>query len=272
MRKYLYNIIGLFLLGIFAISCDSAQQDVSPIVSPDDNPVATFISDFSGSTITEGDTITYSISLDKPHTTSLTFSVKVTGGTADESDIEVISGTIPAFHTETEVQIIISADNFPEESETIDLEIGLFSFAEMYVLNPSVVNPTPSFTIANYNAPNSLTISFGWEDDNDDYDVYIVDEGINNVFSQGATSSNPEALSLGNSAPDDTYYVEVDPYYLENPSTTLTFSIGHPDQTVEFFTATFDSSLLDEYEEGGIGYRIFKIVKSGSTYTCSSLL
>ncbi len=107
MRKYLYNIIGLFFLGIFAISCDSAHQDVSPVVSPDDNPVATFISDFSGSTITEGDTITYSISLDKPHTASLTFSVKITGGTADESDIEVISGTIPAFKTETEVQIII---------------------------------------------------------------------------------------------------------------------------------------------------------------------
>ena len=276
MRKYLYNIVGLFLLGIFAVSCDSAHQDVSPVVSPDDNPVATFITDFSGNTVTEGDTITYSISLDKPYIASLTFSVKVTGGDADENDIEIISGTIPAFHTETEVKIIIRRDNLPETSETIDLELGVFSAAERYVLNPSVVYPTPSLTINNYNHPDRLTLAFGWPDDHDDFDIIIVSEAAG-PWGSAETSANPEiCLDLWPSDDDGTYYLDVLPYDVSTAVTEYTISIGYPDQSVEFIEGTFDMSALATYTadtySGDDIYRVLKIVKSGNDFTITSLL
>lgn len=275
MRKYLYNIIGLFLLGIIAFSCDTAHQDVSPVVSPNDNPVATFVSDFSGSTVTEGDTITYSISLDKPYIASLTFSVKVTGGQGDENDIEVISGTIPAFKTETEVKIIISADDLPEESETIDLELGVFSAAERYVLNPSVVYPTPSLTITNYNDPDVLSLAFGWGDDHDDFDIIIVSEAAG-PWGSAETSDNPEICTdLWPTDDDGTYYLDVLPYDVSTAVTEYTISIGYPDQSVEFIEGTFDMSALATYTVDSYSgydiYRVLKIVKSGENFTITSL-
>lgn len=275
MKKFLKNsiIAGLTFALLSIISCDQASQEVSPVVSPNDKPLATFTSDLSGNTVTEGDTITYHVSLDKPYEHSLTFSVKILDGTAGENDIESISGTIPAFHTETEVQVIFNADNVPEESETIDLEVGLFSVAEMYAVHPNTVNPTPSLTINNYNDPGSLTVAFEWDTEDDDIDLFIISEDYG-AWAAAASSDNPESTTgLWTSDPDGNYFITIDPYYVEGNSFDYILRIGHPDGDVELFEGTFDMTSLDSYTQdlfdawGMWTYRIATAVNSGGNFT-----
>lgn len=156
------------------------------------------------------------------------------------------------------MQIILSADNLPEESETIDLEIGLFSVAEMYVLNPSVVNPTPSLTINNYNDPELLTVTFGWLNSHDDWDVYLV-YGTT-TYDAGATSADPEITFLANTATDGTYDLYLDPYDVSASTTEYTISLGYPDQTVAFYEGTVEAATYD-------GSSVFTVVKAGTNYT-----
>ncbi|NOQ26098.1 MAG: hypothetical protein GQ564_12100, partial [Bacteroidales bacterium] len=85
MRKNLkYNIIGLALLLLGIVSCDTATQDQTPIVEPDDSyPVVTFTLENTGTSFNEGDTIVlYTVSIDKTINRSLTFHGTQTGGTA----------------------------------------------------------------------------------------------------------------------------------------------------------------------------------------------
>ena len=150
-KNFKYNVIGLAILIVSMISCDQADQDVSPIVSPDDSyPVATFTSNFTGSTVAEGDTVVYTVSINKPIDRALTFSASVIGGDADDSDIEVLTGTIDPYTTETEVSIVFTKDWPAESDETAQVEIGLFSMADKYLVKSSTVNPVMNLTISNY--------------------------------------------------------------------------------------------------------------------------
>ncbi len=146
----------------------------------------------------------------------------------------------------------------------------------MYVLNPSVVNPTPSFTITNYNRPDRLSLAFGWGDDHDDFDIIIVSEA-DGLWGSAETSANPEiCLDLWPADDDGTYYLDVLPYDVSTAVTEYTISIGYPDQSVEFIKGTFDMGALATYTADSYGgdpiYRVLKIVKSGANFTITSLL
>jgi len=238
MKKYFkYKIIGLTLLIVSIVSCDKAEQDVSPIVSPDDSyPVVTFTSDFTGSTVAEGDTIVYFVSINKPIDRALTFTASVIGGDADDSDIEVISGTIDPYTTDTvEVSVIFTRDWPAEDDETAEIEIGLFSLADKYLVQPSTVNPVLNLTIDNY-ISDDLTMVFEWDKDifvnagyedfpdygweistcsKVDFDIFIADaEGFDindpwatfNPVIYAATGDCPEEMTFSG-LPDGSYII-----------------------------------------------------------------
>ena len=119
MRKYFkYKLIGLGLIIIGIAACDTAEQDVSPIISPDGKPEATFDL-VPGTTITEGDTVIYTITTDKKIERSITFSFQQTGGTATEDDYVVIPGVIEPYKMSTQVTIITANDNVLGDAKTM---------------------------------------------------------------------------------------------------------------------------------------------------------
>lgn len=166
MRKNLkYNLIGLAFLFMGIVSCDTATQDVSPIVEPDDSyPMVTYTLENSGTTINEGDTIVYTITTNKPISQALSFSIQIDTALSavDELDYTVVPALIQPWTTEAQLMIITSWDITPESNEVLAFEMGLYSLATKYLVHPSNVNPTVSHTINNYTS-DEVTLEFLWD-------------------------------------------------------------------------------------------------------------
>ena len=229
MRKSIkFKILGLAVIMVSIIACETAEQDVEPVVSPDGYPVATF-TNATGTTVTEGDTIKYLISIDKMIDRALTFSFIQTGGTASDHSYVTNSAVLSPYTLSTELSIITLRDYDFTASKTLNGEIGVFGIADRYLLNPSTMNPTPTFTINNYVSPD-LEVAFSWDQevliDGDpydaadyiDFDFYVADADgfdIDDPWSNelgiydAATGSHPEELTLSG-LPDGEYILFVD--------------------------------------------------------------
>jgi hypothetical protein len=233
MRKFIrYKIVGLaIIIAIGIVACDTASQETEPIVSPDGYPVATFTP--SVTTVIEGDTIIYTINIDKPIDRSITFTLKQTGGTADEEDYTVAPAVLQPYTKSVEMLVITLTDFDTDASETIVGEIGAYSIADRYLLNPSTVNPTPvNLTITNFVSPD-LEVAFYWNADvviaGDTYDAAeyidfdflvspeaefdIADPWASEIgIYDAATGSHPEEMTLSG-LDDGSYLLWCDLYY-----------------------------------------------------------
>lgn len=228
MRKILkFHIIGLALLMAGISACDTASQEASPIISPDNKPTANFVSEFTGTTFTEGDTISVSVSTTAPIDRALTFSAHVIGGTADDSDIEVIPGVIAPYTTEAVVKIIFVQDWAADEAETAQIEVGLFSMADKYLVHTNTQNPILNLNITNFKS-DIITIVCDWEKDvvinsnetyhpdytyiehagsNVDFDFEVYFNDVDYVGGAG-TGDCPEVIELDETElANGTYYV-----------------------------------------------------------------
>jgi|APMed6443717190_1056831.scaffolds.fasta_scaffold39775_2 hypothetical protein len=235
MRKFIgYKIVGLaIIMAIGMVACDQASQEPEPIGSPDGYPVATFTP--SVTSVTEGDTIIYTISLDKPIDRSITFTLNQTGGTATEEDYIAAPAVLQPYTKSVEMLVITLTDYDTDASETIVGEIGAYSIADKYLLNPSTVNPTPvSLTITNFVA-DALDVQFSWDKyiniggsnyptaTNVDFDFYIADATGFDIADPwandmgiytAATGSHPEVMTLiaSEDLPDGSYILFADLY------------------------------------------------------------
>lgn len=278
--KYIRLIlnIGLALLISTFVSCEMAElpeQEVSDTISPDGYPVATFTTDFSGSTVTEGDTIKYTITTDKPIERDLQFVVMMKGGDADSHDYIAETALLPAYKTSTQMEIIFLKDDVPELEESISIEIGVEDLGQKYLLNPSTVNPTLDLNITNVNAASMLTVAVDWTTMDDDVDIFAMLDGTG-LAAYAASSDNPEIMMIGDDFPDGTYWIGFDPYYIEGNSFDYKVRFGASDQSVSIIEGTFDMSALANYEVDDLGgttlYRVAKVVKSGTSYTYTDLM
>lgn len=172
MKKFIsYKLIGLGLIMAGIAGCDTADQDVSPTVSPDSYPVATFTQIKGGTTTAaEGDTLIFKVEIDEKIERSITFSARVIGGDASADDIEVTSGVIAPYTYETTVQVVLIKDWVADENESMKLEFGAFSIADRYQPNPTTVNPVLDLTVSNY-ISGILTITCDWDKNVDVYDI-----------------------------------------------------------------------------------------------------
>lgn len=269
------KLISFAFIALTVVSC--YDQDVADVIDPTDYPTATFITEFVGSEINEGDTITYSITLDKPCDFDIEFSVQITdsSSTVDEHDYVITSGEIPAFTTgPVEVSIIILEDiAHVELDEAITFEVGSFAAKEKYTLSPETENPLMDLIVKTKNNADVFKVFLEWDNGVDDYDAYLIDPSNVSVSYEGATGDNPEQLSLANSEPDGEYFIEIDPWIIESGLTTFTGTFANPDDTYSTLVATVDTVKLrnDEYPMGAVGYQIMKITKTGSNYIVSTL-
>lgn len=280
IKLFKYKILGLALLVVVIVACDTANQDVSPVISPDGYPVATFTSNFSGTTIAEGDTIKYTITTDKMLDRALTFTVEQTGGTANENDFSAETAVLAPYTNQVKLNIVITADNFPEIAETLSLKVGVFGLGDRYLLNPSTVNPALDLNITNVNKAGRLTIAFGWSTPADDYDV-VAFSAVDGPWGAAGTADNPEIMmDILDADPDGAYTFNIIPYAVTSVKTDYTISIGLSNQSVQFFPGVFDNSKLDTYTMDVFtvaswgnpdSYRLLNIVKTGSAYTFTQL-
>ncbi len=242
MIRYInHKVLGLAFIIIGMVSCDTASQDTEPVVSPDGYSVATFVN-ATGTTVTEGDTIIYNITLDKPIERSVTFNFKQTGGTCDGDDYTVLPGVVAPYKKTAQLLIIFHEDYDFTATETLNGEIGVFSIADKYLLNSATVFPTLTATVTNY-VSDIVDVVLSWNQevtvqdiveveltaeeygneytytiidtvdivvdvaDEVDWDIFVLDEG-GNIVDMAATGSNPEELELN--LPDGIYTILAD--------------------------------------------------------------
>lgn len=240
-NKALYKILGLALLVVGAAACDTASQDAEPVISPDGYAVATFVNK-TGTTVSEGDTIIYEVTLDKTIDRAVTISFRQTGGTCNADDYSVEPAVIQPYTKKANLLIIFHEDYDFAASETLTGTIGAFSIADKYLLNPTTVNPTLTATVNNY-VSDILAVYLSWgqevtveeiveveltaeeygneytvivEDtvevtvdvaDEVDWDILVFDSN-GDLVDMGATASNPEELELN--LPDGEYTIYAD--------------------------------------------------------------
>lgn len=232
MRKHIiYNVLGLAFIVAGMVACDTASQDVEPVISPDGYPTATIAP--VATSVAEGNQLIINITTDKMIDRSLTFTFKQTGGTANADDYTVEPAVIAPYTKSTQMVINTNVDFDFAASETIVGEIGVYSIAEKYLLNPATVNPTKlTITINNTVSP-ELNVTFSWNADvvidgdtydaadNIDFDFIVCPEAgfdISDPWAteigiyDAATGSSPEHMTLSGLA-NGTYLLVADLYY-----------------------------------------------------------
>jgi hypothetical protein len=278
MRNYiLRKMTGLALLAVVVAGCDTASQDVEPVISPDNYPVATFTTDFTGETVTEGDTISYVITVDKQLDKSITFHViPDTGNVADDHDYAYEPAVLQPYTSEVSMMVIVPQENLVEPSETFSFEIGPTSLADKYLLNPSTENPVHDLTIINVNVEGKLTINMDWNNhDDNDFGVYSETAGLWSL--DGATGDQPEIdMTIWNSDPDGDYYLGI--WDWGNPAFDYVFTFGLDDNSMDVIEGTFNPTtapdLYDTFlysEDYPPFYKVIKVTKSGSSYTYTKM-
>ncbi|MCF6183157.1 MAG: hypothetical protein L3J56_00785 [Bacteroidales bacterium] len=274
-----YGAAALILVSFIVGGCDKTQV-VEPITPGGYGyATATFTTDFTGNDVTEGDTIKYMIKLDKALDRALTFTLKLEDGTADENDFSWQTVVISPYTKETEFDIIVVADDIPENTETAKIELGVFGTGDKNLLSPETVNPVLNLNIISVNDSRGVTVSFGWPDPNDDFDIFCEAE-VGGSWALAASSADPETMPamIWNDDPDDVYYVTVDPYSVESGDMIdYKIGIGYSDQTVEFVNGTFDYVNRDTvypiiyFSYWGMNtYEVLKMEKNGTTLTISN--
>ena len=273
------KIMGLaFLVGTFA-ACDTADQEVSPMVSPLDKPMVTFTTDFTGDA-TEGDIITYNITFDKPIERSVTFTAVPVDGSADDHDYFSEPVVLAPYTKSADLDIQVLADGFPEFAEDVSFDISILGIADKFLVHPDVAFPTFNVAVANYNDPTLLSIGFGWDND---LDMDMVTWSDTPTYpmepwgTEGAGSGNPEVdHSIWLSDPVGTYYVSLLDWW-EGVAFNYTFTLGYPDGTVELIEGSFDpegtyaEDVWLESWGSPIAYRLLKVVVDGTSFVVTAL-
>lgn len=277
MKKYfIYNIAFFALVALILSSCYSGQ-DVAPIDSPDDNPTATLTPMADYSSVAEGDTLKYTISLDKTVRYDIQFGVVYDDNSVvTAEDIEEIGGLLTAYSLETELWVILLADDFPEIDETMEIEIGAGTdLAFNWQLSPASDVVTFSTALPNTNFDGGLTVAMSWPDPDHAIDFdFLVESELEGSWGAAATADNPEiTTALWTTDDDGSYFFGFDPYTVPSGvDVPFTISVGYPDGTVEFFDGAYNSNNTADYTVdqftawGSPMYRALTVVKTGSTF------
>lgn len=282
MKKNInFNLFGLLLFVLFAFtSCEEAEQDVSPIISPDNKPMIT-ISDFTGTALA-GNTVIYTISFDKPIDRAVTFTPSIIGGTADESDFEALEPvTMQPYTTSVEFPVTLIQDYIVGPDKTLEIQLEILGVAEKYLVNPNAVIPPINLTFGMAD-PTLLIVNFAWNTE-DDMDI-VTWSDTNDYPSQlwgtgGATSANPEVdHAIWLSDPVGDYYVSIIDWDQE-VTFNYTFTLGHPDGSTQTISGTWNPANAGNYvTDVGPGawgnpalYRVLKVVNNGTSFVVTAL-
>lgn len=279
-----YNIIGLVAIVLSLTACETletAKQDADPIISPDSYPVAQFVSSEPDNIISEGDTLIVTVTMNKMLDRAVTFGAELEEGTLTEDDFKVEPAVVQPWTTTAQMLIILPDDGTPNADKSGKFQIGVFGIAEHYLMNPSQEYPVLDLSVKNFNDPTLLTILMSWEGDSD-FDMVVwsdtEDYPMTAWSDQGATTANPETdKAIWLADPVGTYYVSVMDW--DGGPFDYTFTIGHPDGSVQTITGTFDKATKTYVNDpwtawGGSydSYRVLKVENSGTAFTVTELV
>ncbi|MFT4833319.1 MAG: hypothetical protein ACI83W_000276 [Marinoscillum sp.] len=278
MKIFMKFKIWMLALIVVATAC-YPEQDLAPVKASSSYPTASITAMADYSTISEGDTLKYTI------TTSgvLKYDVQF-GATVGESseamegyDFEIVGGSLTKYTSSTELWVVILADDFPELSESIVIEISAApdkAYSWQLSSESDVISINSSITNVNY--PDGVTVAMSWEDPDHeiDFDVFVESIVEGTWSTAGATGANPEVdHSVWTADPDGSYAYAVDPYSVPDGDITYTIHIGYPDGTVESKSGIWNNSSSDTYPTTTISaygfdaYTVLTIAKAGSTFT-----
>lgn len=270
MKNLLYSICFGLLVGIM-FSCDQSDQEVAPVGSIESyvSAVVTNVSDVT--TFDEGDTLFIKVALNKWLDKDLYLAVDVTAETGDESDFTYDEDdlVLSAYTSETVIPIVFLEDDIVEETETLKVNVKIDGDEQYYAVQPTSVFPTYDITINNVNAAGKLTVNVGWDNPDNDLDVYIFNDYVGK-WGSAASTDNPEICTdLWQADYDyywddyglilDDFYLLIDPY-VDEDEVSYWIAFGEPDGTNTYFNdCTLRINDLDDnmylyddyYELGG---------------------
>ena len=243
-KSILYKLLAIVIVATSLSSCQE-DQEVSAVQSTANYPVATYtvtkgdINDFK-----QGDTLVYTITMDRMLEDDLSFVVQFGDDSeTDEHEVEVSGGSLPAFTSETTIQMVAIQDNIPDGDKGLEFTISVTSLATKYLLNPTTVHPDVATTIKNFNDPIGLTVVFGWDDDAADFDLLSTQAPEVAWGNGGATGANPEIdQAVWSADPPGDYYYGFDAYDVPAEVNNYYLKVGHPDGTVENFEGVINIS------------------------------
>jgi hypothetical protein len=198
----------LWIAGITLTSC-FPEQDVEPIDSPDDNPIVTITPAGDYSSLKEGDTLRFVITVDKMLPEDVDFAIQLAeGSTADDHDYVSEAATLAAYSTSTTLTVIVAGDHETESAEKLAFTI-VPDFHWDFLLNPAGDKEPVDATVKD------LTYSLDWsagsyEDQGlceweIDFDLYAENADGSEGNYDGASAACPiESGNLG-LLPDGTY-------------------------------------------------------------------
>lgn len=279
------KIIFLLTAGSLVIACD--KTEVAEVIDPNTYPIATFEMEDpnqQGAIFEEatGGTIAIDVTLDRPVARNTEFTAYPTENNmaVPEEEFEVSNAVISGSTTTGQINISILGDDFPEPDETVELMVksveGTDGESYDMLLNPATEPLILTFTIANSNSDQALTVGLKWNEEQAvDIDMALMDSTGAELALQ-ATGNNPEINEfIPNTAPDGTYYVSIQPYEIITPQFEYTFGISAPNGEITTFEGVFDTENLAAYtadsSQLGEVYRLVKIVKAGTNYTLTQL-
>ncbi len=280
---YKFTLLGILFVLFAFVGCDEpqlAKQDASPIISPDDYPTVSITT--SGDAI-EGATKTYTISISNTIDHKITFTPSVIGGTADDHDYAPLEAvTIEPYTTSVEFPITLINDFMAEDPETLEIQLEILPVSDRYLLRPGTVLDPISFTFDDYFDPTLLVIYFEW-DSGEDYDMVTWSDTTVYPHTEwgdgGATLANPEHdTSIWLSDPVGTYYVNVMEWWV-GADFNYTFTLVHPDASIQIIEGTFTGSDLSGYTYDGWtawggeypSYRVLEVVNDGTEFVVTAL-
>lgn len=297
MKNNLYKFFVIAsVFGLFACDSEQAGQDVSELGDTDRYPTPTFSFD-EPTTVNEGDetVLTYTITFDRPINRPVDFVLVQTGGDAVlHEDFDFINGSVAAYETTGQVQIVIYNDAIIEGDETLSFTIERgSSLANKFLINPETTFPEPvTITIEN-SVSDALDVSLEWSGtymgtdgaEHDlcdlDLDLEIYDETLSNIL-LNSYSSCPESILISVGDLEDGTYWIVPSFYSnggvvvpgENFDLPAMLNFTQPGARV----VTEDLSTIWDFETGGAAqgaedaYLVkYKLVVAGSSFTITDL-
>ncbi|MEX1240142.1 MAG: hypothetical protein WEB30_10505 [Cyclobacteriaceae bacterium] len=269
-NKYINSFASLLVTGLLLTSCFQ-EQEVEPVDPPNDNPVVTITPAATYSTVMEGDTLVFDITVDKMVQNPIAFGVELSdGSSADQDDFVTSGGTLAAFSPSTTLQVIVTADMLPEKGETFAFTI-IPDFHWDWQLNPDSDKEPVNVTVKDLDY--SLDWSAGTYEGEDmcewgiDLDMFLLNAAQTEGNFDGATGACPLEQGTMIDLPDDTYDIYVDYYDGSIPAdagAAIPFVVTFSNNNGELYTieGSFNSN------DVGADTRIVgQLVVSGGTYT-----
>lgn len=215
MKKYILSLVSCAVFAAAIVSC-TPEQEVAPIVPPTNNSKASISPRGEYANVQEGDTLFFDVTVDKMVKQAIDFSAVFNeNSSADASDIEFISNTLPAYKKSTTIVVVVLADGLAEANEILSFNLNASEdIGYNFQLHPDSDNEVVTVKVSDYDFTLDFSLGTyegqGMCDLHVDLDIIVSNADVANY--DGATGDCPLETGSFASLPDGSYDISVDFY------------------------------------------------------------